>query len=140
MRVRADRYCFACGADNPRGLHLQFRDEGEDCVCDYTPDREHQGWGDMLHGGIAATVLDETMNQLLWRRGLDAVTARLSLRYRQPVPVERPSQIRVRLVERRRHVAQVAGEIVLEDGTVAVEASGSLMIVLGDRPGVGEGV
>jgi acyl-coenzyme A thioesterase PaaI-like protein len=129
MQVKADRYCFACGADNPQGLHLQFRTEGEEYVCDYTPAPEHQGWQDVVHGGIAATVLDEVMTRLLWEQGLEAVTARLSVRYRQPVPVGRPANARARLVRRRGRLVEVASELRLEDGSVATEAEGTFLIL-----------
>ncbi len=41
----------------------------------WTPRKEHQGFKDIVHGGLVATVLDEVMVRLLYIRGIQAVTA-----------------------------------------------------------------
>jgi len=53
--------CFACGPDNPRGLHLDFGRDGDKVVCVYTPGPELGGYGTILHGGVTSTLLDEAM-------------------------------------------------------------------------------
>src|SRR5215471_15613051 len=55
--------CFACGARNPSGLHLIFRREGDEIVTEYTPEPVFQGFPGVAHGGIIATLLDETLNR-----------------------------------------------------------------------------
>lgn len=81
--------CFACGADNPVGLHLDAAErDGDEAVARFRPLEHHAGAGDTLHGGLAATVLDEIMvwAGLLSRRVL-SVTATMELKYRRPVLV-----------------------------------------------------
>jgi uncharacterized protein (TIGR00369 family) len=89
MRVKADTYCFGCGPDNPVGLRLSgFRMvEGERYEVDFTPLPEHQGWQEIVHGGIIATVVDEVMTRLLWELGMEVVTAELTVRYKRPLQV-----------------------------------------------------
>ena len=53
--------CFVCGVNNPHGLHLRFRREGDAVVTEFVPQQHHAGFRDIVHGGILATVLDETM-------------------------------------------------------------------------------
>ena len=53
--------CFACGPDNPRGLHLNFQRNGDTVVCVHTPGPELGGYGTILHGGVTSTLLDEAM-------------------------------------------------------------------------------
>jgi len=124
-----DDYCFACGQANPKGLHLTFRFEGEEYVCDFTPAPEYQGWTDILHGGIVSTVMDEVMTRLLWERGISAMTAELTVRLKRPTPVGRPLRARARLVAQRRRLYETEAELTLEDGTVAATATGKFLQV-----------
>ena len=59
--VRSDHGCFGCGDDNPIGLHLRFAADGDGVKASFVPGPEHQGFGDVVHGGIISTVLDEAM-------------------------------------------------------------------------------
>src|SRR5581483_2047664 len=57
-------------------------------VSVFEPDEGHAGRPGFLHGGLAATLLDETMAALSWATDrVHSVTATLSLHYRVPVPV-----------------------------------------------------
>ncbi len=58
----AGRQCFACGPDNPIGLHMTFfRDDNTVFSCLKVP-RKLCGWQNILHGGFISTVLDEVMS------------------------------------------------------------------------------
>jgi acyl-coenzyme A thioesterase PaaI-like protein len=87
-------HCFACGVDNPTGLPLTFRREGERVLTEVTFDRDHSGAVDFAHGGAIATVLDDTIGTLLMavvnRVG---VTARLEVDYIRPVPTGAPLEV-----------------------------------------------
>jgi acyl-coenzyme A thioesterase PaaI-like protein len=117
------RMCFVCGIDNPIGLRLAFyTDEQGRCIAHFQPRPEHQGFPGSLHGGIASTLLDEVMGRVLidgW-----AVTGRLDLRYRQPVPLDQELTVVAWLTRERRRAYEAAGEVRLPDGTVLVEATG----------------
>jgi acyl-coenzyme A thioesterase PaaI-like protein len=77
---------------------------------------------------LAAALLDETMAAVsLVLDDARTVTATLSLRYRQPVPLDgRPVRIEGWRDDTRagRRVRTVHGRIVLGDGSTAVEATG----------------
>lgn len=113
--------------ENPLGLGLRFTKEPPGLVATFDPKPGHRGPPGFLHGGIAATVLDETMASLGW--ALDdvaCVTATLELKYRKAVPLDgRPVRIEAwrERVEARR-TQRVQGRLLLADGSVAVEASG----------------
>src|ERR1043166_9592123 len=53
--------CFVCGAHNPHGLHLRFRQVGREVHADFVPASQHAGFRDIVHGGIISTALDEAM-------------------------------------------------------------------------------
>ena len=118
-------------AGKPLGLRLRYDLEERDgrpvLVGQFWPGPQHRGAEGFLHGGMAATVLDETMAGVSY--ALDrvrTVTGTLNLRYRRPVPLAaaplRVEAWRDQPVARR--AQKVRGRIVLVDGTVAVEATG----------------
>ncbi len=122
------RMCFVCGRENPVGLHIQFYEDheaGQVVVPLMIPER-YQGYPGIAHGGILATILDEISGRALMMHSREDpfwVTAGLELRYRKPTPIETPLRAVGWLVDRRRRVAEVAGEIRMDDGTVTVEAT-----------------
>jgi putative hydrolase of the HAD superfamily len=128
VNVKDDRWCFACGTENPCGLHMpDIHLEGHECVCRFTPGRAHQGWSGILHGGLTSTLLDEIMTHLLWRRGFDAVTAEMTVRFKSRIVVDEPLEIRARITRRRGRLAETEGQVTLADGTLAATASAKFM-------------
>lgn len=121
------RMCFVCGVENLAGLGARFFElEGGELLGVFTPREGHEGYPGRLHGGLAATILDETIGRAISLSDPDAwgVTVELSVRYRKPVPVEREVRALARITRDAGRLFEGTGEIVLEDGTVAVEASG----------------
>lgn len=137
------KWCFVCGVENPCGLHIRFFNDGLHAVtARVTLEDQYQGYPGMAHGGILATLLDETMG-----RAVLAVpekeqaeprfmfTARMELRYRRPVPLHEEFSVRGRIEKDRGRTAQASGEIVLADGTVAVEGAATLVNVSSEQVG-----
>lgn len=122
----ADHYCFGCGRHNPSGLHLHFYPvEGDDAAvwAPFTPQREHEGYMGMVHGGIISTILDEVMAWSLYRLDIWAVTGRLSISFKKPVEVGVPTRAVGRIVEDRGRLLDVAGALIREsDGAVLAES------------------
>ena len=86
LPLEDDAMCFCCGPRNPIGLKLQFETTPEGRMRTlWTPRREHQGFKDIVHGGLVATVLDEVMVRLLYIRGIRAVTAGMETRLIRPL-------------------------------------------------------
>lgn len=121
--------CFACGPDNPIGLHLDPAGmEGEMAVARYRPSPHHGGAGDTLHGGLAATVLDEIM---VWAGILAeqvlTVTGTMELRYRRPISVDDEIEVRGWVEERRGRRLRCAAEL-RTGGEVAATATGLYLV------------
>jgi acyl-coenzyme A thioesterase PaaI-like protein len=125
--------CFACGAQNPFGLQMNFHLDGETIVCDFLPRAEHQGFPGVIHGGIIATILDETLNRtsFLLQQPAWTMTGRLEIRYRLSVPYSVPLRTRASLVSQRGRMMQAVGKITRADDETVVfaEASGTFMKV-----------
>lgn len=129
LAMADDSMCFACGKDNPDGLHLSFDYEDGVLTTQHAFDRKYQGYRDVVHGGLVSTVLDEAMVTLLNRMGLLAMTAELTVRYIRPVPVGETLTVTARLERSRRRVHEVEAEAVLPDGSVAARAAGRFMSI-----------
>ncbi len=135
------RMCIVCGTENAAGLHARFFEiEGGELACVFTPREEHQGYPGRLHGGIASTVLDETIGRAINLTDPDAwgVTVELNVRYRQPVPLGGDIVVRGRITKDSRRLFEGAAEILLDDGTVAVEATGKYLRLPIDRIAEGD--
>ncbi len=123
--------CFACGPNNPIGLRLEFRSEGEEYVTEFRPDERHQGYDGIVHGGLVATVLDEVMARMLWHRGLPFATAELTVRYRMPLRVGSRAEFRARITRQRSRLIEGEAKATAEDGSVIATASGRFLPVRG---------
>jgi len=130
----AYQQCFACGARNGSGLHLVFRQEGDAIVTEFIPDVRFQGFPGVVHGGILATLLDETLNRTAAREGRWMMTARIEIRYRHAAPVGRPLRITARAISSRARIIIANGEVVLADepATVVATAEGTFLPVPAD--------
>jgi len=122
-----DQYndCFGCGLANPIGLHLdQFVATGNTLTARFSPRPEYRGFAGVLHGGILAALLDET---LAWTamllEGTFVVTANLELKFRKPAPVDADYAVRGEVTERRGRRLLIAGSALANDKVIA-EATG----------------
>ena len=130
MEYDNDQMCFVCGKRNGDGLQLDFELIGEDRLrTEFTPPKRFQGWKDVLHGGIIATILDEVMVNAAYLRNILAVSAKLEITLRKPAAVG------TRLVFYGQILKQGAKSLHMKawaeqvDGTVIGEATGLLMKV-----------
>lgn len=121
------RMCLICGRENSLGLHAHFWEtkEGE-LIGSFHVKDEHQSYPGRTHGGISAAILDELIGRAVNITEPDVwgVTIELSCKYRKPVPHGCTVTARGRITRSTSRVFEGTGEIVLEDGTVAVEAQG----------------
>jgi uncharacterized protein (TIGR00369 family) len=124
-----DQICFACGDRNAAGLHLHFEREGEAGVtCRYEPREQDQGFPGVLHGGIVAALLDESMAWAMWAadRAL-GVTAKMETRYRKRVGLGGPLIVHGRVVRMRGRRIEVEASVDDEDGMRLAEAEALFM-------------
>lgn len=126
----AQNRCFGCGQANPAGLHLDFflHENGRVVSFATVPDT-FEGPPGYVHGGIIATLLDETMSKAVRSHGLVAMTRHMEVDYRRPVP----SAVQVRLEGRvthsegRKHWTHA--QIVNGQGDVLAEGKGLFLEV-----------
>lgn len=121
----AQNRCFGCGDANLNGLKLEFllAPDGT-VVCPASiPDR-FEGHPGYLHGGIIATLLDETMSKAVRARGLTAMTRHLEVDYKRPVPSCAPIRMEGRMVREEGRKLWVEAIIFGVDGHVLAQGKG----------------
>jgi acyl-coenzyme A thioesterase PaaI-like protein len=121
------RMCFVCGLQNSFGLKASFFEvEGDQLVALFTPCEQHQGYPDRLHGGLAATILDETIGRAMniGQNEIWGVTVEFKVRYKKPVPLDQELKAVGRITSQNRRFFEGTGEILLPNGEVAVEGYG----------------
>jgi len=134
MRTEPDKsvlysdLCFGCGDKNPIGLKLKFRREGKGVRTDYTPDKMHQGWDDIIHGGIITTVLDEAMAYAAGYEGIKCVTATVETRFRRPLSVGEPTVVTAWVSKNCRRFIETAARMTLTDGTLVAECTATQFV------------
>jgi len=119
----APHACFACGELNAVGLRLVLHVAGDTCWTETILAPEFQGWEDVTHGGIVATILDEVMGWALASADSWGYTAKLTVEYRRPTPIGRRLRAEGRLVERRRRLLTTQAQLVdVESGELLATA------------------
>lgn len=106
------RACLLCGDKNPWSLRLTFEPHDEGGVrTTFEPHERLQGYDGMLHGGVAAALLDSAMTHCLFHRGLRAMTADLRVRYPHPVPMGCRIGLRAWVTETRAPLFRLKAEL-----------------------------
>jgi uncharacterized protein (TIGR00369 family) len=101
--------CFGCSPDNSSGFQLSFIEENEELVSHWTPKSHFQGYQNVLHGGIQATLMDEIASWVVYiKLKSSGFTSNLNVRYLKPVYVT-DSQLTLRASVKgmRRNLADI---------------------------------
>lgn len=82
--------CFGCSKKNSIGLKLQFEESDEYLNATWQPTAEYQGYINVLHGGIIATLLDEIGAWCISVKiGTAGVTSEMRTKYLAPVYINK---------------------------------------------------
>ena len=123
--------CLVCGVENAFGLKTKFYElENKEIVAFFTPHDKLQSYPGVLHGGISATILDETIGRAImahYGQGSFGVTIELKLKYRKPVPLDVELKVVGRITNDKGRIFEGTGELLLPNGDVAVSAEGRYM-------------
>ncbi len=127
----AKNHCFACGKDNPDGMHLKFYldEAARKAICHFTLTQRYTGPPGHSHGGIIATILDEAMGKVNKFRNVLALTKSMQVEYLKPVPLDKPLTVTgyEQSVDGRKHVN--VAEISNEGGVILARSTGTFIAI-----------
>jgi uncharacterized protein (TIGR00369 family) len=103
---------------------MQFTDEGDQVTSAWQPQNNFQGWHNVLHGGIQATLMDEIASWVVFAKiGTTGVTSKMEIKLSKPMLMNRgPVKLTARLREMRHNIAVI--DVTLSDGEGTLCAEG----------------
>ena len=107
-----DPACWGCG-ENPHGIQLPLpAEEGTTRYeATFSFDERHQGGPGIAHGGLVGAALDEACGLLATWHRFPAVTARIFVRFRRPVPINTGLVVRAEIHSSRGRRIRIRGEL-----------------------------
>jgi acyl-coenzyme A thioesterase PaaI-like protein len=121
-------FCFACGKKNPIGLQLDFRFEEGKAKAEFIPGFYHQSWNGVFHGGLLAVCLDEAFGYVLYFQGIKGMTAKMEIRIRKTVSTGQKILLTGEVRKRTRKIIETYAKAEFEDGTLAAEATATMVV------------
>ena len=122
---RGEYNCFGCSPGNKAGLHLEFWEDSGEIISRWNPQEDYEGWKGVLHGGIQATLMDETAAWLIFiKLNTAGVTSRLEIKYPKAVFISKGSiSVRARLISLENHLATISCTLADGENKVCAEAT-----------------
>jgi uncharacterized protein (TIGR00369 family) len=105
--------CFGCCPSNPIGLKMNFTEEDDHVRSEWIAGPDYQGYHNVLHGGIQASLMDEIAGWTLFvKADTGGVTSRIEVRYRKPVVLDgNPVVLKAYLLTISKRIANVKVEL-----------------------------
>jgi acyl-coenzyme A thioesterase PaaI-like protein len=123
-----DNHCFCCGKDNDLGLKLEFSyPEPGTAETRCTIPGHFSGWKSTTHGGFLAMLMDEIMAHACISAGELAITAQMTVRYRNPIPTGEEILVAGRVKAQRSRIIETTAVITQKEGLVVAEAEGRFL-------------
>jgi uncharacterized protein (TIGR00369 family) len=131
-RFDDDRHCFVCGEKNPFGLQLKPKGKDGRGTITWIPDKRHQGFEGVVHGGLVSTLLDECMAYATMSVGGFCATAEIAVKFIRPVRIGVPVRIEAWLVEQRGRILRLEASVI-QEGEEKAKGRGTFAQVTGGR-------
>jgi acyl-coenzyme A thioesterase PaaI-like protein len=117
-------HCYGCGQLNEKGLRIRSYWDGEETVCRFRPRPEHTAIPGYVYGGLIASLIDchgtgtaAAASYRMEKREMDSepplrfVTARLTVEYVRPTPIESTLEVRGRVLEVTRKKVRIQATV-----------------------------
>ncbi len=126
IEAYGDNYhCFGCSPANKIGLNLSFFEQDGITMAEWEPDKNFEGYHNVLHGGIQATIHDEIASWAVYTQcGTAGVTSNLNVTYHKPLYISSNKKIKVKAVLKKQEEKKAVfeTEILNEKGEVCSSA------------------
>ncbi|AEA33189.1 PaaI family thioesterase [Hippea maritima] len=122
--------CFICGKENPTGLNLTFKTDNKKVYAKVKLNTNYIGYQDRIHGGIAASILDEAMG---WACSVITkklfFTAELKVKYKKPIPPNIELSVEAEYTTTKHNIHFAKGTLKDKNGTVLVIGEGKYVSI-----------
>jgi len=122
-----DNHCFVCGEENQFGLHLKFSIHEGKVLSEFVPQKVHQGYKDIVHGGIISTIIDEAMVKAAIMQGIPAVTAEITVRFKKTLRVGEKVLIEATIINMNKKIIETSAQVKKVDDTIIAEGHAKLL-------------
>ena len=129
MKLADDGYCFVCGPKNPIGLKLKFHFNGKTIKTEFISKKEHQGYLNIVHGGIISTLLDEAMVKLALAMDIPVVTAQMDIRLRKPLNIGEKIIVEAEILNNTTKLLEAYAKAITMNNVLIADAKGKLIKV-----------
>lgn len=126
-RLEDDHFCFICGENNPSGLHLKFSHLDGKVRTEFISQKTHQGYKNIVHGGIISALLDEAMVKAALLQGMPAVTAEITVRFKHPLLTGEKSIVEAEVRHSHKRILEASAFLKKSDETLIAEAHAKLV-------------
>lgn len=120
-----DNYnCFGCSPFNEIGLQLEFWEDGDELLAKWQPRHSLEGWHNVIHGGIQASLLDELGGWIvLIKMKTAGVTSELNIKYLKPVNISKGEiTVRGKVISTSKRLAKISAELLDGDNQICATA------------------
>ena len=122
--------CFVCGKDNPIGLNITFFKDQDKVRAEFIPESKHQGFKEIVHGGILFSILDEIMGRTaVIAKGVMTMTVEINIKYRKKALVGEKIIFIAQMTKDLGRMIEAQAEARSEDGTLLIEAKGKFIVI-----------
>ena len=128
--------CIICGQKrvNPSSLNLRLRTTAEGVEVEFRPEAVHEGYKNIVHGGILCALLDETIGwAVAVQRHKYFVTGELNVRFLRPLAVGTLVTVRGRAVEHQSRYSVAEGEVADSKGNLYAKGRGKFFVMPDER-------
>jgi len=121
--------CYVCGAKNPEGLKLKFEHiPGGRSKVKVVFEPRHQGYDNIVHGGIIGAVLDDSMAHAVMALNILPITTEMKIKFRKPVLVGEEILFEGMVEKVGRKIIDTSAKAIGPDGDLRVEAEGQFYV------------
>lgn len=116
--------CFGCSSKNSLGLQMEFYEDGDYVISNWEPKKHLAGYGNVLHGGIQSTIIDEIASWVVYTKVKTAgVTSNLNVKYKNAVYTDKGNiEVKAKLIDLNRRFATIEAELLDHEGNVCSQA------------------
>lgn len=118
--------CIGCSPNHPFGLKLEFKvDELNGIIeSEWNPSNNFEGYHNVVHGGIQATMLDEIASWAIYTLlKTGGVTSQMHITYHKPVFISKGSiKLKASIIKTDNRLVDIKAELYSAEGKLCTEA------------------